>query len=309
MKGKRNVPCDGTESPTRTEAKKAKTALGSNQKLLGAHVSAAGGPHNAIREASELGARACGFFLKNQRSWKWKELTDKQVELFQDALEKYNFDVENVVPHTSYLINAGSPAADTLEKSRANLLDDCKRCERLGIKLLNMHPGSSVGKIERNECVALIAESLNYVISETEKVVIVLETMAGQGNTIGGTFEELKAIIDMVQDKSRVGVCIDTCHIFAAGYDIRTSEKYEETMKKFGETIGWEYLKAFHINDSKGGLRSHLDRHADINTGYLKGSFKRLMNDLRLDNIPMVLETPSGNYKQEIETLNGYING
>ncbi|KAK0395868.1 hypothetical protein QR680_001469 [Steinernema hermaphroditum] len=278
-----------------------------NRKLVGAHVSAAGGPHNAIREAFELGARSCAFFLKNQRTWKYKELSNEQVELFHKALKEYDFDVNNILPHTSYLVNAGSPSADLLEKSRANLLEDCKRCERLGISLLNMHPGSCVGKMDRDECIAVIADSVNHVIAHTSSVIIVLETMAGQGNTLGGTFEELKAIIDKVQNKSRVGVCIDTCHIFAAGYDIRKKDKYEETMAKFGDVIGWEYLKAVHINDSKGQLGSNLDRHADINTGFLKGSFSYMMKDPRFDNIPIVLETPTGNYKNEIATLYRYV--
>ncbi|TMS35568.1 hypothetical protein L596_002946 [Steinernema carpocapsae] len=286
-----------------TKFSKARIDTRGSKKLLGAHVSAAGGPHNAIKEAFDLGCRSCAFFLKNQRSWKFKEMTDEQVEKFNDALEKYKFDVKNIVPHTSYLVNAGSPNAETLEKSRANLLEDCLRCERLGICLLNMHPGSSTGNGTKDECIQVIAESINEVLAKTSSVIMLVESMAGQGNTVGGKFEELRDIIALIDNKDRIGVCLDTCHMYAAGFDIRTKESYERVMKEFEDIVGFDYLKAIHLNDSKGKLGSFLDRHEDIDRGYLRGSFTHIMNDPRLDGIPIVLETPSGFYSQEMARL------
>uniref|UniRef100_A0A1I7TNT8 AP_endonuc_2 domain-containing protein n=1 Tax=Caenorhabditis tropicalis TaxID=1561998 RepID=A0A1I7TNT8_9PELO len=201
-------------------------------------------------------------------------------------------------------MNAGSPEPEKLEKSREAMVDECRRAERLGIEMYNFHPGSTVGKCGREECMKTIAETIDYVVERTESIVMVLETMAGQGNSIGGKFEELQMIISLVKDKNRVGVCLDTCHVYAAGYDLRN--QYEEVMRSFGEVIGWKYLKALHLNDSKGDLGSNLDRHEHIGQGKLgKETFRRMMRDERLDGIPWILETPEGKYPEEMMMLYG----
>uniref|UniRef100_A0A914D3B5 Xylose isomerase-like TIM barrel domain-containing protein n=1 Tax=Acrobeloides nanus TaxID=290746 RepID=A0A914D3B5_9BILA len=225
------------------------------------------------------------------------------VVRWKKAIEEYPFSMDQIIPHGSYLMNSGSPDSGTLEKTRIAMLDECHRCERLGILAYNFHPGSTTGKCTVDECIQTIADTINYVIENTKFITLVVETMAAQGNSVGGKFEELRQIIDLVKDKSRVGVCLDTCHIFAAGYDIRTKETYEETMNEFERIVGFNYLKAVHLNDSKGDLGSKLDRHEHIGKGYLKTAFQWLMRDPRFDGIPMVLETPEGHYSQEMELL------
>ncbi|CAI5440661.1 unnamed protein product [Caenorhabditis angaria] len=265
-----------------TIGKRVETAAQASKKMLGFHVSAANGLQNAIYNARSEGCRSFAMFVRNQRTWNHKPMDEKIVENWRNAIIETSFDLGMIVPHGSYLINCGSPEEEKLEKSRNAILDECQRAERLGLKLYNFHPGSSVGKCEKAKF---------------------LETMAGQGNSIGGTFEELQEIIEKVDGKyrNRVGVCIDTCHIFAAGYDIRSEEKYEETMKRFGEVIGFERLKAIHVNDSLGDLGSNLDRHAHIGEGKIgKKAFEFLMRDERLNGIPMILETPEGKYADEM---------
>nr|AAB39924.1 apurinic/apyrimidinic endonuclease [Caenorhabditis elegans] len=269
--------------------------------MLGFHVSAAGGLEQAIYNARAEGCRSFAMFVRNQRTWNHKPMSEEVVENWWKAVRETNFPLDQIVPHGSYLMNAGSPEAEKLEKSRLAMLDECQRAEKLGITMYNFHPGSTVGKCEKEECMTTIAETIDFVVEKTENIILVLETMAGQGNSIGGTFEELKFIIDKVKVKSRVGVCIDTCHIFAGGYDIRTQKAYEEVMKNFGEVVGWNYLKAIHINDSKGDVGSKLDRHEHIGQGKIgKAAFELLMNDNRLDGIPMILETPEGKYPEEM---------
>ncbi|CAI2324167.1 unnamed protein product [Caenorhabditis sp. 36 PRJEB53466] len=309
---KKKKTCGESEAQKRsreTVGAEVLSAVGSSQKMLGFHVSAAGGLEQAIYNARAEGCRSFALFVRNQRTWNHKPMTEEVVENWRKATEETGFPMDQVVPHGSYLINAGSPEADKLEKSRAAMVDECQRAEKLGIRMYNFHPGSTVGKCERDECMRTIAETIDYVAERTENIVLVLETMSGQGNSIGGTFEELRYIIDRVKDKSRVGVCIDTCHIFAAGYDIRTEKTYEQTMKKFENKIGWEYLKAMHINDSKGDLGSHLDRHEHIGAGKLgTRTFELLMKDARLNGIPMIFETPEGKYPEEMMLLYGMEN-
>ncbi|KHN80673.1 DNA-(apurinic or apyrimidinic site) lyase [Toxocara canis] len=284
-------------------AEKVMKAADTSKKMLGAHVSAAGGLENAVYNAARIGCRAFALFLRNQRSWNAKPLEEDVVERFKEAMKECSFPIDQVVPHGSYLINAGSADKEVLQKSRQAMLDECQRCERLGIHFYNIHPGSAAGKYSAAECIQTVAESINYVLERTSSIIIVVETMAGQGSTVGGTFEELRSIIDQVDKKERIGVCIDTCHIFAAGYDIRTEETYKKTMEDFGKIVGFNYLKAIHLNDSKGGLGSRLDRHENIGCGKLRSAFKYLMSDERLDGIPMVLETPEGDYAAEIIRL------
>ncbi|XP_067671182.1 probable endonuclease 4 isoform X1 [Haliotis asinina] len=281
------------------------------RKLVGAHVSSQGGVHNAVYNAVDIGARSFAMFLKSQRQWKAKPLDDNVVAKFKDACKEYGFTPDLIIPHGSYLINCGSPEPDTLRKSRDALVDELHRCEKLGLTQYNFHPGSTCGKISVKECIALIAESINIAHSKTKYVRTVIENMSCQGYTIGGKFEELRGIIDKVKDKSRIGVCLDTCHAFAAGFDLTTDSGYKKFISDFDKIIGFKYLDAVHLNDSKGVKGCHLDRHENIGKGHigLEG-FRRVMKDPNFDNIPMVLETPHGmGYDKEIQILHGLCHG
>ncbi|EDV27685.1 putative endonuclease 4 [Trichoplax sp. H2] len=277
------------------------------QKWLGGHMSISGGLYNAAIDAHQTGAGAFGLFLRNQRQWDSKPLLDEAANQFQQVCKEMKFTPWQILPHGSYLMNCGSPNPDTLQKSRNALIDELKRCEKLGLMLYNFHPGSSRGEISRTECIQLIAESINIAHRATNKVITVIENMSNQKNVIGGSFEELAEIINRVDDKSRVGVCLDTCHTFAAGYDIASKKGYKKTMDEFDSVVGFQYLRAMHINDSKGELGCHLDRHENIGKGKIGlKAFKLIMNDSRLNNIPMILETPSRfemNYNDEIKLL------
>jgi deoxyribonuclease-4 len=274
-------------------------------KYIGAHVSAAGGVENAPVRAHEIGATAFALFTKNQRRWEGPPLTKKNIEGFKKNCEKYGYSMNQVMPHDSYLINLGHPEQDKLEKSRNAFLDEMQRCEQLGIELLNFHPGSHLNKISVDECLKRNAESINWTLDKTKGVTAVIETTAGQGTNTGFTFEHLAAIIDGVEDSSRVGVCIDSCHVFAAGYDLSTEEGYHQMLKEFDEIVGFEYLKGIHLNDSKKELASRVDRHDNIGEGKIGiEAFKLMMQDERLNEIPMILETPNTErWPEEIETL------
>ena len=262
-------------------------------KYLGAHVSASGGVENAPVNAHEIGAKAFALFTKNQRQWVSAPLTQKNVDLFRENCIKFGYKPEHILPHDSYLINLGHPETEGLEKSRAAFLDEMQRCEQLGLDRLNFHPGSHLGKITEEESLKLIAESINIALEKTKGIAAVIENTSGQGSNLGYKFEHLKFIIDLVEDKSRVGVCLDTCHTFTAGYDLLSQEGYDLTFRKFDEIIGFGYLKGMHINDSMKALGSRVDRHDNIGKGFLGNElFKRIMMDPRFDGIPLILETP-----------------
>ncbi|KAK9761386.1 DNA-(apurinic or apyrimidinic site) lyase [Basidiobolus ranarum] len=277
------------------------------KKLVGAHVSAAKGVYNSIYNAHQIGGQAFALFLKSQRKWNSPEYTEEQISTFHKALKNFTYSSNQILPHGSYLVNLGNPDGDKRDLSYKAFLDDLKRCEQLGLKLYNFHPGSTIGKCTSAESIHFIADGINKAHQETKSVVCVLENMAGSGNVIGSKFEELRSIIDLVKDKARVGVCLDTCHAFAAGYDLRTKETYKQVMDEFEKVVGFKYLRGLHLNDSKTELGSKKDRHELIGKGYIGlDAFKFIMNDVRLDGIPMVLETPfSGDagYAQEIELL------
>lgn len=276
-------------------------------KYIGAHVSAAGGVENAPKRAHEIGAKAFALFTKNQRQWEWPALSEENISGFKKNCEELGYSMDYVMPHDSYLINLGHPEREQLEKSRNAFLDEMQRCEQLGIKLLNFHPGSHLDDISVEECLQRNAESLNWALDQTEGVTAVIENTAGQGTNTGYKFEHLAAIIDGVQDKSRVGVCIDTCHAYAAGYDISSEEGYKLMMGEFEETVGFEYLRGVHLNDSKKELGSRVDRHENIGEGHIgmKG-FEMLMRDERFDDLPMILETPNTDrWPEEIDLLYG----
>ncbi|WP_415882545.1 deoxyribonuclease IV [Neptuniibacter sp. QD34_54] len=278
---------------------------------VGAHVSASGGVQNAPLNAKEIEANAFALFTKNQRRWVAKPLDSKTIASFKKNCAALNFKPEQILPHDSYLINLGHPEEDALQKSRDAFLDEMQRCEQLGLVYLNFHPGSHLRKISEEECIAKIAESLNWAIAQTESVVAVIENTAGQGSNLGFSFEQLAAIIDQVEDKNRVGVCIDTCHMFAAGYDIRTQESCAEVFEDFAKIVGFEYLKGMHLNDSKGGLNSRLDRHHSLGQGEIGLEvFKFIMRDDRFRGIPLVLETIDETiWAEEIQMLRQFTLG
>lgn len=274
-------------------------------KYIGAHVSASGGVFHAPVNASKIGAKAFALFTKNQRQWNAKPLTDDEIEKFKTNCENEGYSADFILPHDTYLINLGAPEKEMLEKSRKAFNEEMHRCSLLGLKYLNFHPGSHKKKMSDDECLKLVAESVNIALTETKGVTAVIENTAGQGGNVGHRFEHLASIIEQVEDKSRIAVCLDTCHTFAAGYDIRTPETYEQTMKTFDDIVGIKYLKGIHLNDSKVELGSRKDRHHSLGHGFLGwDTFKTLMKDPRLDNIPIILETIDETlWKEEIEQL------
>jgi len=287
-------------------------------KYIGAHVSSSGGVFNAPLNAQKIGAKAFALFTKNQRQWSAKELTDEIVEKFKENLEQSGIDSRQILPHDSYLINLGHPEIEKREKSLNAFVEELQRCELLGLDKLNFHPGSHLQKIPKKSetyqedldfaeemCISAITNSMNKAIDRTENTILVIENTAGQGTNMGYKFEHLRAIIDKIKDKSRVGICLDTCHTFASGYDLRDEKSFNETFELFDKIVGFEYLKGMHINDSKSKLGSRVDRHNSIGKGEIGLEFFRLlMNDDRFDNIPLILETIDDSiWKEEIELL------
>ncbi len=274
-------------------------------KRIGAHVSIGGGVENAPLNAEIIGARAFAMFTKNQRQWQARPYTSRNIEGFKENLAKVGISPEHVLPHDGYLINLGHPEPEALEKSRTAFLDEIGRCSQLGLTLLNFHPGSHLRKISEAESLAIVADSINWALDRSEGVTAVIENTAGQGSNLGYRFEHLAAIIEQVTDKSRIGVCLDTCHTFTAGYDLRTPEACDATFAEFDRVIGFQYLRGVHLNDSKPDLGSHVDRHESLGKGKLGwGVFRYIMNDERFDEIPMVLETVDETiWAQEIREL------
>lgn len=262
-------------------------------KYIGAHVSASGGVENAPRNAHEIGATAFALFTKNQRQWAAPALTEEQIAAFREACQKYGYTPQQILPHDSYLINLGHPEEEGLQKSRASFLHEMQRCEALGLDRLNFHPGSHLKKISEQESLALVAESINIALANTKGVTAVIENTAGQGSNLGYAFWHLAYIIERVEDKSRVGVCLDTCHSFAAGYDLSTELGCEMVFREFDEVVGFEYLRGMHLNDALKTVGSRVDRHSPLGEGFLGITpFRYIMQDKRFDNIPLVLETP-----------------
>ena len=278
-------------------------------KLIGAHVSASNGVSQAPINANAIGADAFALFTRNPSRWASKPISEKEAIAFKENCEKYGYTSDKTLPHDSYLINLGAPEADKLEKSREAFLDEMQRCEQLGLTMLNFHPGSHLNMMRIDDCLDLIAASINITLEKTSGVKAVIENTAGQGSNLGFSFEQIAHIIDKVEDKSRVGVCIDSCHAFAAGYDLSTIDGYADTWRRFDETIGFKYLSGMHLNDTKKGLASKVDRHETLGNGVLGADFfSFLMNDPRMDNIPLILETPDMSiWPQEITWLKSLI--
>lgn len=272
---------------------------------IGAHVSAAGGVENAPLNARDINARAFALFTKNQRRWTAKPLTRENIDGFKANCESLAYSPDRILPHASYLINLGHPRKEGRQKSMNALLDEMQRCEQLGIRMLNVHPGSHLGEVSENQCLSLIADSINRVLDQTRNVSVVIENTAGQGSSVGYRLEHLAEIINQVEDQTRVGACIDTCHAYAAGYDLSKVEGATETIDSFDEIVGLRYLMGLHLNDSRKELGSRVDRHDIIGEGLMgKEGFRGLLNDQRLHRIPMILETPNQeHWDEEIDML------
>ncbi len=278
-------------------------------KYIGAHVSASGGVHNAPLNAAKIGATAFALFTKNQRQWSSPQLTQQQIEEFKSNCAKHGYSPQQILPHDSYLINLGHPESEGLEKSRLAFCDEMSRCQALGLDRLNFHPGSHLRKISAEESLDRIAESINIALDKTSGVTAVIENTAGQGSNLGFSFYHLAHIIERVEDKSRVGVCLDTCHTFAAGYDLVGHSACEHTFAEFDEVVGFGYLRGMHLNDAMKGLASRVDRHAPLGEGMIGlPCFEYIMADKRFENIPLILETPDEErWSAEIEMLRGMI--
>lgn len=262
------------------------------EKYIGAHVSAAGGVDTAIERALSIQATAFALFTKNQRRWHAKPLEVRVIEAFRTQCRRHGYDARHILPHASYLINLGHPDQTALATSRAAFLDELQRCEQLGLTLLNFHPGSHLKRISETDCLRKISDSINWGLDQTQGVTAVIENTAGQGSNLGFRFEQLAEIIQYVEDKSRVGVCIDTCHAFAAGYDLRNQATCNAMLQTLDDTVGLEYLRGMHLNDSKMPLDSRRDRHDMLGKGLIgKDAFIALMQDDRLNDIPLILET------------------
>jgi deoxyribonuclease-4 len=274
-------------------------------KYVGAHVSTSGGVEHAPLNASQIGARAFALFTKNQRQWRARPLSSESIEAFRKNCAAHGYLPEHILPHDGYLINLGHPEKDGLQKSREAFIDEMSRCWQLGLLYLNFHPGSHLGRMTDDACLDRIAESINFALDRTDVVAAVIENTAGQGNNVGFRFEHIARIIEAVEDKKRIGVCLDTCHAFAAGYDLRTRDVYEKTMADFDEIIGFKYLRGVHLNDARVGLSSRVDRHESLGAGSLgMAPFQFLMNDPRFDNIPLILETRDSDlWEKEIALL------
>ena len=278
-------------------------------KYIGAHVSISGGVEKAPQNAENIQAKAFAMFTRNQRRWTSKPLTDKNIAKFKENCKSTGYDPKHILPHDGYLINLGHPEEEALKKSRITFLEEMQRCKQLGLRYLNFHPGSHLNKIDPDHCLERIAESINQTLNQTSGITAVIENTAGQGTNVGYRFEHLAEIIDQIEDKSRVGVCLDTCHTYSAGYDIKTPESFEKVMGEFDTIVGLKYLRAMHLNDSKKEHGSRVDRHNSLGKGTLGlEPFKFIMNDPRFDDIPLIMETPDDSlWAEEIKMLYAFV--
>lgn len=279
-------------------------------KYIGAHVSISGGVENAPLNAHALGADAFALFTKNQRQWSAPPLSAESIAAFKANCEKFGYKPEYILPHDSYLINLGQPDAEKRQNSLNSFIGELERCRQLGLTKLNFHPGSHLKLVSEHEELLLIAESVRQALDTVPDVTAVFENTAGQGSNVGYSFAQLATMLEAVDRPGRVGVCIDTCHAYAAGYDLKSPEGYELVWREFDRLIGFDFLKGMHLNDSKSKLGGRLDRHDSIGKGELGWeTFKRLMKDPRLDNIPLILETIDETLWQEeirqLQTLAG----
>lgn len=272
---------------------------------IGAHVSASGGVHNAVEHALSIGANAFALFTKNQKQWKVPPLGEEQIALFKDAMGAAGFSAAQVLPHDGYLINLGNPDPQKRRISVDAFIDEMQRVEQLGLDRLNFHPGAHLKQIDADDCMLLISQGIDEALANTEHAYAVIETTAGQGSALGRSFEEIARIIERSTCQERIGVCIDTCHIFSAGYDIRSAEQFAKVMDAYDRIIGFDRLMGMHLNDAKSTFESNVDRHAPLGEGNLGlEPFKAMMTDPRFERIPLILETTDPDrWKDEIELL------
>ncbi|HDS03132.1 MAG TPA: deoxyribonuclease IV [Firmicutes bacterium] len=277
-------------------------------KCFGAHVSAAGGVHKAPERAAALGANAFAFFTKNQRQWASPPLSGEIISMFKTGLKKAGISPLHVLPHDSYLINLAHPEKGKREKSVHAFIDEARRVEDLGLLYLNFHPGSSLGCCDKKEALKNVATGINRAVSETQNCVYVIENTAGQGDQLGASLEEIEQILEKVTHRERTGVCIDTCHAHAAGYDLISEEGFSTFWILFEKALDWNLLKAMHLNDAIKERGSRVDRHASLGEGFLGWRpFQRIARDKRFDNRPLILETPRPEiWDDEIERLFAY---
>lgn len=277
-------------------------------KYFGAHVSASGGVDNAPRNARAIGATAFALFTKNQRQWSAAPLTAAQIAAFRAAAAEAGYAPAQILPHDTYLINLGHPDEEALRKSRTAFTEEMLRCQALGLDRLNFHPGSHLRKIPEEASLDLVAESINLALAATEGVTAVIENTAGQGSNLGYSFEHLAYLVGRIDDRSRVGVCLDTCHAFAAGYDLRTAEACDRTFDEFERIVGFSYLRGMHLNDAMKPLGSRVDRHAPLGEGEIGWEcFRYIARDARFDGIPLILETPDeSRWPAEIAALKAF---
>lgn len=271
-------------------------------------MSASGGVQHAPENARAIGATAFALFTKNQRQWTARPFAAAEIDAFRRACDECGYAPAQILPHDSYLINLGHPETAALEKSREAFYDEMKRCELLGLDRLNFHPGSHLRQIAAEESLDRIAESINRALDRTHGVTAVIENTAGQGSNLGFSFHQLRYLIDRVEDKSRVGVCIDTCHAFAAGYDLSSEAACERTFAELDEVVGLRYLRGMHLNDAMKPLGSRVDRHAPLGDGAIGWAcFRYIACDSRFDGIPLILETPDeSRWPAEIAALKAF---
>lgn len=277
-------------------------------RYIGAHVSAAGGVSHAPENAHAIGATGFAFFTKNQRQWVAPPISAEEADRFKQRCQELGYSPAQILPHNSYLTNMGNPDPLKRKQSVEAFIDEMSRCQQLGLIMLNFHPGSHLSQIDEDECLHLIATGINQALETTEGVCAVLENTAGQGTNLGFRFEHLAEIISRVEDKSRIGVCIDTCHAFAAGYNLATEEGYESMWEKFDRTVGLSYLRGLHLNDAMRALASRIDRHSPLGDGKIGlAAFERIAKDPRFDGLPLILETTEpARWPQEIAMLRGW---
>ncbi|ANF16938.1 endonuclease IV [Buchnera aphidicola (Schlechtendalia chinensis)] len=275
-------------------------------KYIGAHVSTSGGLDKAVIRAKDLNARAFAIFTNNPLRWTTSTLKYESIHNFKDACKKFNYSSSQILPHSGYLINLGNPYNDNLKKSRLAFIDEINRCQSLGLKLLNFHPGSHLNKISEKDCLEKISDSINLALEQTNQVKLIIENTAGQGTNVGYSFEQLIFVINKIQDKNRIGVCLDTCHLFSSGYDLRTKTLCEKTFKSFDNVIGLNYLCGMHFNDSKSKFKSRIDRHHNLGKGNIRRlAFKWIIKNVNCEGIPIILETTDKKlWKEEIAWLN-----
>ena len=273
--------------------------------FIGGHVSTAGGVDKAIENAKLINAKAISFFVKNQRQWNAKPLEEKIIDSFKTKLKESKIEPDKVLPHAGYLINLGAPDPEKREKSLKSFIEEMERCSLLGLNSINIHPGSHLREISEDESLDNVISCIETALTEIPNLNIILETTAGQGSNLGYKFEHFGYIISKLSNKSRIGVCLDTCHTFSAGYNLKDSSGYDLTIKEFEKHIGFKYLKGVHLNDSKFDCGKRKDRHEQIGKGFLgMDFFERFINDSHFYNIPIILETPdSSQWKAEIEML------